>query len=110
MIKNKFNPSNRKQMTVLIIVISLIIVVAGYWFYSNEINRLTHQKHKILTAITSLKANEIKNWYNDELSDMQLISANSILLEETETFSRMPSNNVKQKLTRILNQIKIEHG
>lgn len=110
MLKTKFDPTNKKLMSLVIIVISLIIAAAGYWFYHNKINRLTGQKQKILSAVATLKVKLIKDWYKDEFHYAQVISANPELLEKTERFLSTLSPVDKSRLTAQLKQIKNEHN
>lgn len=109
MIKNKINPTNKNQMAFLVIAISLIIAAAGYWFYDNEISRLTEQKQKILSSIATIKSQLINDWYKDELHDVSIISEDPALLKNTERVLSTLSPVDKNKLTAHLKQIKNEH-
>lgn len=106
---NKFFPTQKKQVLILIIIISLFITFGAYQFYEWETANIRQQKEKILTAITTLKIKQIEDWYRDELNDAQTISRNPALLESVKVFSQNPSKVYKESLLSLLNQIKTEH-
>jgi len=107
--KSKFVPAKKYQFIILIIIISLFIAFGAYQFYKWETNNIRQQKEKILTAIGTIKINRIQEWYLDEINDVQIISKNTVLLEQVQNYFQNPSQFYKESLVGLLNQIKAEH-
>lgn len=107
--KSKFAPAKKKQVLILVIIISLFITYGAYQFYEWETANIRQQKEKTLTAIATLKIKQIEDWFRDELNDAHLISRSPALLESVRVFSQNPSRVYKESLLSLLNQIKTEH-
>ncbi len=103
----RFFPANKKQVLILLIIISLFIAFGVYHFYKWETGNIRQQKEKVLSAIATLKIKQIEDWLRDELNDAHLISRSPALLESVKVFYQNPSQ--KESLLSIINQIKIEH-
>jgi len=100
--------SSKKQLSIILFIVSLLIIFAGYFYYHNEIESVRRQKQNELEAVIKSKINEISTWYKNELSDAHIITENEFLTEILNT----PSStlNSKQRIVKFLNEIKIEHS
>lgn len=110
MLSVNITPTNKKLMLLLIALISVVIALVGFWFYNHETSKLTVQKQKTLSAISYLKAEQIKNWYNDELNNINLISQNPSIIEKIENFIQAPIQSTLNNLTDLLKHTIKEHG
>ena len=101
---------NKGQLVFIISVISVIISAGGYFYYRFEENVIREQKHNELKAIANLKADEISEWYKDEIYDAQIIAKQTHLFKPfliNHTFA----NNRDEKIFRTrLNELTDEHG
>lgn len=76
---NKLNDKNTYKKILVIItlfILSVMIILAGVFYYKNETDTTLLQKQKELRAVVQLKVNQISEWYKDNFSDSQIIAAN----------------------------------
>ena len=74
--KLKIMVSSQRQVYITTIILGVIITASGFWFYSFVAAKVKDQNRISLEAIASLKVRQIKTWFDDELSDLRIISGN----------------------------------
>ncbi|MBU2492665.1 MAG: PAS domain S-box protein [Bacteroidetes bacterium] len=105
--KNKFG--EKKQFLFLTLILTILIIIAGYFYYDKEEKKIRGQKQNELKAIAQLKINQISEWYKDELIDAMAISHNNLLVERIEKYLENQGNE-KPELIKLLSDIKEEHN
>lgn len=101
--------NQKAQFLVLAILLSLLIAVGGFIYYSNEMESATQTKENELKTLASLKSNQISDWLIDELNDAKLISRNIFLVESISKFLSTKNTNDKERVKKFLIEIKLEH-
>jgi PAS domain S-box-containing protein len=105
----KLDISTKKQIYIIVLLLSIFIVAFGYWYYSAEKKQIIHQKEQTLKSIATLKAKQVVDWYNDELCDAGVMADNPFLQEILASYYMRPSDSNFARLVDILKQCKIEH-
>lgn len=100
---------NKRLLVLFIALISLMMTLGGYWYYSHEKEKIQQAKENTLSAIARLKTDRIAKWYKDELQDAQLIASHPFLIETISKYIETSSETDKNNLSDFLNQIKAEH-
>ena len=101
--------NQKAQFLVLAILLSLLIAIAGFIYYANEIESTTQKKEDELKTLASLKSNQISDWLIDELNDAKLISRNVFLVEPISKFLSTKNLNDKERVKKFLIEVKLEH-
>ena len=100
-----------KKMIYFIGFITFIILLIGAWEYFSYYSKLTKvQKYDGLKTISSIKVNQIEEWFVDEVSDAELISQNKLLVERIEKHLNRKNESTKKELLEILKQLSVEHS
>lgn len=107
--EKRFSFGEKKHAITLTLILTILIFIAGYFYYDKEEKKIREQKQNELKAIAQLKINQIYEWYKDELTDALAISRNNLLVER---FEKYLENRVKEKtdLIKLLSDIKEEHN
>jgi len=61
---------------VLFLIISIAIIIVGFWYYEAQKKRQLDEYGLQLSAITDLKNQQIRNWRQDRLANAHVISRN----------------------------------
>ena len=91
---NPFKPHrvSNHLLLVLFIAVSLIIVGAGYWFYSQQAHVIYEQKANELKSIAALKVHQITQWQQERLTDARMNSSSSIFNQAIDQWLSDPNN------------------
>lgn len=76
--------SEKKYIFYLIGLISLFILLIGYFIYSSETNSLLQEKHNEINAIADLKGHQIVQWRGERLSEARFFSTNELFIKNTK--------------------------
>lgn len=96
----------------LIIVTSVLIVAAGYYFIRNEETRIKAEKFNELKAIADLKANQLVQWRNERLSEVNFFSKNQDILHNINKLfqgEQAVKKNLQATLSHILSNNRYEN-
>ena len=108
--KFKLVPSKKLHAILILIILSVLIVIAGYIYYTNEKTRLLKDQKKELETIAKLKIDRISEWYADELMDAGLISKSSMLTEYFSRYLAKRDKETERVLSKYLSVVKEEHS
>lgn len=91
---NHFKPHrvSNHLLLVFFIAVSLIIVGAGYWFYSQQAQVIYEQKANELKSIAALKVHQITQWQQERLTDARMNSSSSIFNQAIDQWLSDPNN------------------
>jgi PAS domain S-box-containing protein len=93
-----------KLPVVIFCIISLIIILIGYYFYNTREEKNKSEIYSHLSYISKLKAEEILSWRNERLIDARDIQKNQSLINDIKKWY-LNKNNIVSK-SRIQNWIK----
>lgn len=106
-----YKTNNSKTFRVFLsVILSVIILIFGYLYYTNEERIIREQKITELKAIANLKTIEIEDWFSDEVFDAGLISKNLFLREILKKYRASQSGEYERYLFAQTESIRIEHG
>ncbi|MBE0653522.1 MAG: hypothetical protein IH594_06975, partial [Bacteroidales bacterium] len=101
---------SRKTGILLFIVISVLILAGGQFYYFQEQKSLKEDKAEALSAVAKLKSGQISSWYRDEIHDAGIIANNNLLVEQIERYLRERTVEELTKLRLILLNTSREHN
>ncbi len=84
--KLKFSIINKRQVITLLVILSSIIVIAGYLYYNHEMNVIRLSKYYDLKAIADLKENQIVEWIKQRKADAVVTSQSPLFVEGVENW------------------------
>ena len=102
--------TKKTNIVYTILVASILILLVGYAYYRHESRRIRQDNEHKLSAIASLKAAQISEWYQDEIRDAEFISQNASLVEALENRLHNPSEDNRHRLLQHISAIINEHG
>jgi PAS domain S-box-containing protein len=100
--------AGKKQIFILLALLSLFIVFLGYYYYNNAIENVRLQKKNEIQAIADIKIEQLSEWYIDELLDANTISHNGFIHENIHR--QLSSGNNESSLHNLLYELKAEHN
>ena len=93
-----------QQLSVLIFcIISIIIILTGYYFYKIREGQNESESYSHLAYISKLKAEEITSWRNERLNDANDIQKNQSLINDIKEWLQNKNNIIAK--SRIQNWI-----
>lgn len=103
---------NRNRIIFLSAALALLTFVAflGNIFNTSLKKRMIAGAQNELVSIAKLKADNIEDWYADELADAQIITQNKHLIEHILAFAKSNNSADSLILNRHLRSIIAEHG
>lgn len=106
------NPQSRKlYIASLTILISIIILIVGYFYLQTISERIHKQKYAELSAIAELKVKQLNQWISERNSEAMFFSENPTYIENTLTLISNHQNlDAKASLHKGLSHIQEQHG
>lgn len=103
---NLFSKKYKFRFIALSVVICILVVAITFLYYKVEKKEVYTVKGKELTSIAELKIKQVRDWYNDELFDAEII-ANNPFIKKTfnNNLSQTDINLIKEDLVNT----KLEH-
>lgn len=93
------------SLVIVFLVLSFIIIFAGYTYYSSYKKTLTNNVKKELTSICDLKVSQLVLWRKERLGDAKYILNNILIADEIKDFLKDPVHQAgKEKILSWLNQ------
>lgn len=88
-------------------LLSLLIVGGGWWTYEHQKNKIRQDRQHELTAIASLKAQQISAWREEKLRDAELLRDNPILAQQFQEWQQKgaPSDQLYDKFRSRLSSL-----
>ncbi|HDQ45961.1 MAG TPA: PAS domain S-box protein, partial [bacterium] len=102
--------SEKRHLIRWILLISLLFIIGGIFFYRLEAGFIRREKKEGLIAVAELKASQIAGWYADELEDAALLAQNARLLRLTQRRLTRGEDYPLSRLLGHLSSIQQEHG
>lgn len=104
-----YNLTNKSVLTGSIILSAMIIILAGYYYYSLEVNRLVETEKKELGAIGELKVQRISEQFSEEFTDLSVVTQNKFIVNTIREIKNTQSKTAKDLLSSTLEDLKAIH-
>lgn len=85
------------SLVIVFIVLSCIIIIAGYSYYSGYKETLTTHIKAELISICDLKVNQLVQWRKERLGDANYILNNILIADEINDFLKDPGHQAGKK-------------
>lgn len=110
--KSGFNLTilKRSHIILLIIAISSLIILSGYFYLNNESQEIRTKKYNELKAIAEIKVGQLVDWKKERTSEAYFFSENMTYRKNIEDLLNSKNNNAVESLTKGLSHIKTTHG
>jgi PAS domain S-box-containing protein len=82
------------------LVAALALVAGGYWYYRSETERIRRERHHEIAAIGKLKAAQIEQWREEQLSDVRRSTKAVFFQQAVQDWLRDMSNASLQEKIR----------
>jgi PAS domain S-box-containing protein len=89
---NRQIPPAQWPLTIIFIVISFCVVLAGIFYYKKQKKDLLTEKQIELSAITDLKIRQITQWRLERIGDGQFLGENLLLVGKFSEFMQRPED------------------
>ncbi len=102
---NRFKPEykNRKHFIYLLIIISVCIISAGYFFYKLQENNLRQHSFDELKSIADLKQQQIEDWINQlRIEIIHTVKSPTVIDRISLWLHNKTNEEIKQSLTERL--------
>jgi PAS domain S-box-containing protein len=98
-------------MVIVFIVFSLLVIAGGILISASQKKRIESDVQKDLSAISSLKIDEIISWKNERIGDGMVIRENVLLISQIEDFFRNERDTALQNNLRVwMNSLMMSYG
>ncbi len=77
--KAQSDSSDFRVPAISFLIVSLAILAGEYWYYRGEAEEIRQEQYRTLSAIASLKAEQIDHWRQERLDDSALITRNPLM-------------------------------
>ena len=110
LIGDKSYLTKKKDIFIFTAILTILLIIAGYFYYSYEANAIRNEKYTELSGIAELKSKEITNWYIDESEDAGTLSRNPVLLQNIKKWLKRKNRNDEEIIYEELTSLKREHN
>ncbi|MDF1611383.1 ATP-binding protein [Stygiobacter electus] len=109
--KNNLQTLSKKQIFVLITILSVLILISGYLIYKKQEDTFRSQKYDELHAIADLKQSQIESWLKERIGDAKIISQSTFLISGINNLMQDSINmNIKQGIIDRFQLVQKEMG
>jgi PAS domain S-box-containing protein len=81
-----------KQFILLAILVYILIIIAGYYFYQNVERSVRAEKYEELKTIAIFEIDQITQWQNESIADANVISQSVLFKRDFEKFLSNKNN------------------
>jgi PAS domain S-box-containing protein len=102
-----------KQWHILVpaAVLSLIVGLAGYFYYMDEYRSITKSREYEITTIGTLKIDQIEQWHREKMGDARVMLNSTFIHSMIGNLVHHPTDTAMQaEIRRHLNPVKVEFG
>jgi PAS domain S-box-containing protein len=101
--KTSTNLESKWYVLLYIVILSLILSLGAYVYFSYETKTIRNEAYKELESIARLKISQITNWNNERFADAEIFSQSQPFVEVMEKFISLKSNSsLKSELIKNL--------
>ncbi len=99
---------NRCLWIALFVGATLVLLTAGYGYYTYETERIRQEKYQDLATIARLKADQIVQWRKERISDVRIFANAPLFRKALRDWLRDPNNTERQR--ELHNRCVLEQG
>lgn len=101
----------KKNLFILSLLLSVIVIICGYFYYKYEEVKIREDKYNTLKAIAEMKIKDITLWRGERLSEANFFSKDLIMIENTERLLKdKKSESLKNYFIKTLSHIVQTHS
>ncbi|MDP3150688.1 MAG: PAS domain S-box protein [Ignavibacteria bacterium] len=111
--ENALRPKVIKKWYMLVLVgtISILLLIAGYLFYSSEEKSIRKDKYLEVQAVAELKISEIEQWLKERIGDANIATQATFFTRQIEQwFGNKKDLSLKKEILKRLARFKRNHG
>jgi PAS domain S-box-containing protein len=109
-LSNELKITIPSRLVVIFVLFSIIIIMMGIYYYKVQRNKDFKEQEKNLSAIASLKIQEIVNWHRERIGDASAIKDNQPLIKEINQFFRDSKEpEIRRDLTKWVESVYKSH-
>jgi len=97
--------TKKRYVIALTCLVSLLLILGAYLYYSYEIKSIRRETHAELKTISQMKANQIKNWNNERIEDIKSLSKDKIFIQEIDDLVKHPNRNADKLISEQISLI-----
>jgi len=88
------SPAQRPRLLALagFVILALVLVLAGSWYYLGEKEEIARDKYQMLSAIGEIKADQIEEWRKEHLAQVARAARDPNLAKAVANFLNAPDN------------------
>lgn len=90
----------QKYIILFLMVLSLMLIVGGYYFYKAEARRIRHEKYLYLKTITDFKIAQILEWRKERLADAVHFSSSPLYVDALENLIKNRDKALENEIIR----------
>ena len=109
-IANKMFFFPQKQIYLIGVLVSIVIIAGVYYFYKHEEKLIREQKYEQIKAIAILKINQITQWQKERIEDANIFSQSFHFQKGFEQFLAGENSELNNDLLNLLCSLKINSG
>lgn len=103
--------TNKKSLFTFLIILSLLIISVGYYFYKNRESTILQQKYLELKTIADLKQNQIEQWLHQRNADVKVLRQVPFFIEGISQWLQNTNNLLmKEQIIQQLQPVQKELG
>jgi PAS domain S-box-containing protein len=94
------------RLAVIFLLFSVAIILMGIYYYKSQRNQIFAEQEKNLSAIATLKIDQIEQWHKERLGDAKVIKENEPLIDQINLFFRDKNKSViKRELEKWMKSV-----
>ncbi len=82
----------RRLWVIAFLLVALMLLSGGYWYYRTEMERIRQEKYATLAAVGKLKAGQIQWWLKERLADAGRLSKYPLFINADKRLLVHPAN------------------
>ena len=75
---------NRRGMVLLLTIVCIVVIVTGFFYFQNQLNKVREGKNIEFSVISKMKINQLGQWQKECRSDVVAISHSPLLVQAVE--------------------------
>jgi PAS domain S-box-containing protein len=98
-IKTEYKKNIPWQLVMIFLMFTVVLILAGIFINSSQKDRIFKEQENNLSAIATLKINQIKQWHSERLADAYVIRDDNPLIRIITHFLKNNDNDSRYDLT-----------
>lgn len=108
--KDKITRLSFPIIIISFIIVAITIIAGGYFAYIIQERAIINNRYYQLSAIKTLKVNQIVEWRKERIGDANIMLKNSLLTNEIKSFMGQEDSNSRDNILSWFNLLKKSYG